>query len=117
MDRLRQAARRRGDRWDALCLRCGRCCFEKDIRGFAVVTNYHRPCAHLDARTHLCTVYDRRFAACAACRKMTLAHALFTRWLPEECGYVQHYRPWRRKTGASARTESKEVLDDVISLD
>jgi len=90
--RLRQSAARRRARWDALCRRCGKCCYEKEIRGFSVVTNWRRPCLHLDTATNLCTVYETRFQACTHCRRMTLRHALFVRWLPESCGYVRRYR-------------------------
>jgi uncharacterized protein len=91
--RIRRARMLWQVRWEALCLRCGKCCYEKDVRGRAIVTNYHRPCLHLDTRTHLCTVYEKRFDLCPQCRRMTLRHALFVRWLPEGCGYVSRYRP------------------------
>jgi uncharacterized protein len=92
LNRLRYAAAARRSRWEAICLRCGQCCYEKNVRGLSVVTDYKRPCAFLDTRTHLCTVYDERFTACPNCRKMTVRHALFVRWLPERCGYVRHFR-------------------------
>jgi uncharacterized cysteine cluster protein YcgN (CxxCxxCC family) len=82
----------RRSRWESLCLRCGRCCYEKDMRGGRYVTNERRPCAHLDTRTRQCTVYATRFQECAQCRRMTVAHALFVRWLPDSCGYVQCFR-------------------------
>jgi uncharacterized cysteine cluster protein YcgN (CxxCxxCC family) len=82
----------RSARWESLCLRCGRCCYEKDLRAGGYVTNERRPCAYLDTRTRQCTVYATRFQECAQCRKMTVIHALFMRWLPDSCGYVQHFR-------------------------
>jgi uncharacterized protein len=88
---LRFRGKRRA-RWESLCLRCGKCCYEKDGWGRGIVTNYRRPCIHLDTRTHLCTIYEKRFALCPQCRRMTLRHALFVRWLPESCGYVRRYR-------------------------
>jgi uncharacterized cysteine cluster protein YcgN (CxxCxxCC family) len=106
--RLREAAARRRARWDALCLRCGRCCYEKSVRGFTVVTNWNRPCPHLDAGTRLCTVYTARFETCTACRKMTLMHALFSRWLPPECGYVRRYRRRVRAREAAYNARSFE---------
>jgi uncharacterized protein len=90
--RLRRLRSERRARWESLCRRCGMCCYEKDITGFKVVTNYRRPCAHLDISTRLCTVYEKRFAVCPQCRGMTLRHAMFVRWLPESCGYVRRYR-------------------------
>jgi len=97
--RLRQAALRRHERWESLCRRCGRCCYEKHVRGARVITDWHRPCPHLDVKSGSCRVYEKRFDLCGACRKMTLVHALFTRWLPPECGYVQHYRSRVRRLG------------------
>ncbi len=87
--------KRRADRqarWEALCHRCGQCCYEKEIRGLTVITNYARPCVHLDTATRLCRVYETRFQACAQCRGMTLWHAMFVRWLPASCGYVRRFR-------------------------
>ena len=92
LERIRAAARARTARWEALCTQCGECCYEKEIRGLTVVTNYRRPCMHLDTETHRCTVYENRFEICSQCRKMTLRHALFVRWLPDTCGYVRRYR-------------------------
>ncbi|MGA2640027.1 MAG: YkgJ family cysteine cluster protein [Spirochaetia bacterium] len=85
-------------RWEAHCRRCGLCCYEKEYRGSSVVTNFNRPCPHLDLSSRLCTVYESRFETCAQCRKMTILHAMFVPWLPSSCGYVQHYRP-RRTSG------------------
>jgi uncharacterized cysteine cluster protein YcgN (CxxCxxCC family) len=58
------------------------------------VTNLRRPCRFLDVSSRRCTVYQTRFDRCAECRPMTILHALFVNWLPPQCGYVQHYRPW-----------------------
>lgn len=96
-DRVRRTLAERRARWEAICRQCGQCCYEKEIRGLsAAVTNYRRPCIHLDTITRTCTVYENRFETCSQCRRMTLWHALFVRWLPESCGYVQRYRMWAR---------------------
>ena len=97
---VRRARGERRARWEALCLRCGKCCYEKDRRGGEVVTDWRRPCVHLDTRTHLCTVYEKRFELCPQCRRMTLRHALFVRWLPESCGYVRRYRRGSKTVGS-----------------
>jgi hypothetical protein len=85
----------RTTRWESLCRRCGLCCYEKEYRGRVAVTNFRHPCAHLDVASQLCTIYETRFEHCSQCRKMTILHALFVRWLPPECGYVQRFRIWR----------------------
>ena len=89
---IRGARSRRRTRWESHCTRCGLCCYEKERHGRSVVTNYRRPCVYLDVASRLCTVYENRFAVCAQCRRMTLIHALFVKWLPPSCGYVQRYR-------------------------
>lgn len=90
--RLATVLARRTSRWEALCTRCGLCCYEKERRGAAVLTNYRRPCRYLDENTRVCTVYESRFRVCPECRRMTIFHAMFVPWLPETCGYVSHYR-------------------------
>jgi uncharacterized cysteine cluster protein YcgN (CxxCxxCC family) len=94
--RVTEALVSRRERWEALCLRCGLCCYKKEIRRGAVVTNFRAPCRYLDESTRMCTVYRMRFRTCAECRKMTIFHALFVSYLPETCGYVRRFRPWRR---------------------
>jgi hypothetical protein len=87
------AIRERRARWDAICRKCGSCCYEKDMGSGAVVTNWRAPCRFLDESTRLCTVYEKRFRACPECRKMTIAHALLAPYLPSTCGYVRRFRP------------------------
>jgi uncharacterized cysteine cluster protein YcgN (CxxCxxCC family) len=82
-------------RWDAICRKCGSCCYEKDRRGGAFVTNWRSPCRFLEESTRLCTVYEKRFSACHECRKMTIVHALFAPYLPATCGYVRRFRRLR----------------------
>jgi uncharacterized protein len=89
-------------RWEAVCTQCGRCCYEKEwVRG-RIITNYRAPCRFLDESSRLCTVYPERFRRCSECRKMTIFHALFVSYLPEQCGYVRRFRFWRRGRGAAA---------------
>ena len=90
--RLRHVLDARRARWEALCRHCGLCCYVKEIRGFSAAPNYSRPCRFLNEKTRLCTVYKRRFEVCRECRRMTLYHAFFVRWLPDACGYVRRFR-------------------------
>ena len=101
---VKLAMERRKARWEGLCRQCGLCCYEKDVRGLEVVTNWRRPCRYLDLSTRQCTVYEKRFHVCPECHPMTLRHAMFVTWLPETCGYVRHYRarfrsPFRSRQG------------------
>lgn len=92
--RARRAARRR--EWDALCNRCGKCCYERTVHGRRLLVHYERPCRFLDTRSNLCTVYDERFTVCRQCRRVTIFHALFDPGMPPDCAYVKRYRFWRR---------------------
>jgi uncharacterized cysteine cluster protein YcgN (CxxCxxCC family) len=82
-------------RWDAICRKCGSCCYEKDRRNGAIVTDWRAPCRFLEESTRLCMVYEKRFRACPECKKMTIVHALFAPYLPETCGYVRKFRRGR----------------------
>jgi uncharacterized cysteine cluster protein YcgN (CxxCxxCC family) len=83
-------------RWEEYCLKCGLCCYVRH-RGKKgeVIVEYSSPCEYLDEKTHLCTVYEKRFSVCSDCRKLTLYHALFSPYLPSTCGYVRRFRFWR----------------------
>ncbi len=81
--------------WEDLCLRCGICCYEKEHRGLSVIINLNKPCEFLDTEEKTCTIYPERFAICKNCEKVTIFHALFSRYLPETCAYVKKYRKWK----------------------
>lgn len=86
----------RGD-WESLCNCCGKCCYTRTIgKGGKVTVHYDDPCEYLNTQTHLCRVYDDRFRKCGYCGKMHLSTALFNPTLPEDCGYVKVFRPWRK---------------------
>jgi uncharacterized protein len=85
-------------RWEGLCLRCGKCCYEKTIEDGVLEVHDDRPCPCLDTKTMECRVYEKRFSYIPECSRMTLLKAIFASWLPESCGYVQwakriHLRP------------------------
>ena len=93
---------KRKARWEAICHRCGLCCYERRVgfRGLAINTN--APCRYLDTETRLCTVYENRFQVCSECRKVTLLTALFDPSLPDSCGYVQTFRIWQKSSSRSS---------------
>lgn len=74
--------------WEALCQRCGQCCYEKvDYRGKIYITNV--PCEYLDLRTMQCRVYPhrcRRKEGCVALTPDIVALGV----LPKGCAYVRH---------------------------
>ncbi len=88
----------RSPAWEALCERCGRCCFEK-IEYEGVVYYTDRPCPHLDPATRLCRVYAQRHRVHPAC--VPLDESILDRGiLPGDCPYVRgrpgvrHPRLW-----------------------
>ncbi len=76
--------------WEAICNRCGECCFEQlfdqDDKLLASTM-----CEYLDPVTRLCTVYERRFEICDDCIKLTDKNLPNFDWLPDTCGYVVRF--------------------------
>ncbi len=106
-DRVRERIARRRQWWESLCHRCGLCCYQKEIRGGRVRVQMDSPCRFLDLSTGLCVVYENRFRMCPECRKMRYWHARFSRWLPDSCGYVQHYRRRRSRRRSAEGTQQR----------
>ena len=79
-------------RWEAICARCGLCCYERERVAAGVLIDLRKPCPYLDTQTKSCTVYRRRFAVAAYCSKVNLLYALFGRRMPLSCSYVRRYR-------------------------
>ena len=79
--------------WDALCRRCGRCCFEKiDFDGTIYYTDI--PCQYLDLATKTCRVYEHRDTlrkGCARLNEKNLGKGI----LPGDCPYVAHIKDYR----------------------
>ena len=98
--------------WDAICLECGQCCCEKVLSKIIKSKNrrvpgvvsinrryfidFSRPCAYLDIESGSCLVYSARFRTCSSCIPMTIFHALFADYLPDDCAYVKKFRFWRK---------------------
>ena len=83
-------------KWESYCHGCGLCCHEKSYQGLKTYINLATPCEFL-GNDRRCTVYARRFKACRDCSRLTLINAIFSTWLPDTCGYVVKFRPWRRR--------------------
>ena len=71
---------------EALCRRCGRCCYEKFIVDGHVFTT-RTPCRYLDVKTNLCTIYEKRFQVNPHCLDIPggIAFSAF----PADCPYVR----------------------------
>lgn len=76
--------------WEALCRRCGECCFELVYDEDDVLVASNR-CEFLDPDSRLCTVYETRFEVCHDCIELTDKNLLRFDWLPETCGYAVRF--------------------------
>jgi uncharacterized cysteine cluster protein YcgN (CxxCxxCC family) len=78
--------------WEALCKRCGECCFEKWIEGDGSIHPTSIPCRFLDIVTRECGVYHKRFDVGEGCVKLSPEVVSMVEWLPEDCAYVKRIR-------------------------
>ncbi|MBI5252372.1 MAG: hypothetical protein HY912_22995 [Desulfomonile tiedjei] len=80
------------DKWEAICRKCAKCCYEKVDLGGGVIRYTDEPCEHLDTETKLCKVYDRRHEVEPDCISLTEHLVRFLHWMPVECAYVEYVR-------------------------
>ena len=80
------------DQWEAVCRRCGRCCYEKVDLGGGIIHYTDEPCVHLDTETNLCKVYENATRSEPDCITLTEHLVRHLHWLPEECAYVEQVR-------------------------
>lgn len=78
--------------WENKCDCCGLCCHERVIVGRELVIDLSSYCEYYDPKTHQCTVYLERLERNARCRRVTRYTAMFSRYLPDACAYVQWAR-------------------------
>ncbi len=88
------------EQWEAICSRCGQCCFNKIIREDGSIYVTPIPCRFFDIVTRNCKVYHKRFATGEECIKLTPALVRKADWLPDDCAYVR-------------RLKSKKDLSDI----
>jgi len=73
--------------WEALCERCGLCCFEKIEDDSGTIFFTRTPCRYLDVVSRECRIYERRFAINPECVKLTPELVGELTWLHDECAY------------------------------
>ena len=78
--------------WDAICQRCGLCCFEKTIDQKGTVTTTKTACRYLDIVDRHCRVYHKRFSVGEGCVQLTPDVVRKADWLPMECAYRKALR-------------------------
>jgi len=72
--------------WEALCTRCGKCCYDKVWRGSRLLLT-QTPCSFLDTRTNTCTCYPERFEREPLCMPIG-PEIIEMGGLPVDCPYV-----------------------------
>ncbi len=101
---------------EAMCRRCGRCCYKKIIVGATVFYTPY-PCKWLDVTSKLCTVYRRRHEENPAC--LPIEDAAEKGVLPADCPYVadiEDYVPPVDTWNAELFADAIEELADALEL-
>lgn len=80
------------DAREGLCRKCGRCCRVKLIAEGEVFV-LPETCRHLDVRTKLCRVYERRHEVKADCAGVE--RGIAARVFPGDCPYVAEVADYR----------------------
>jgi uncharacterized cysteine cluster protein YcgN (CxxCxxCC family) len=79
-----------GEEWEAICVRCGKCCYYKYLIEETDELEYGDVCEFLDEETKLCTCYETRSVEKPDCLKLTPQNIEENAWwLPEECAYLK----------------------------
>ena len=73
--------------WEALCRRCGQCCFEKTAKKSGGYRVSQKSCRFLDIHSRQCRVYHKRLATGEECLKLTPERVAEADWLPADCAY------------------------------
>ena len=73
--------------WEALCNRCGECCYESEWKDNRWVST-GVPCRYLDVDKNECKVYTCRFEAEPQCNPVTPT-AVMQGMLPQRCSYTE----------------------------
>lgn len=88
------------EEWEALCSRCGLCCFEKIEDDSGTIFFTATPCRYLDPVSRSCKIYERRFQINPECVKLTEEMVRSIPWLHDDCAY-------RRALGLPTRQERR----------
>ncbi len=94
-------------KWEDICDKCGKCCYEKIDLGGGVIKYTDVPCEHLDTETNLCKIYANRGEIEPDCITLTQDLVRSLHWLPEHCAYLQYVRHHDTLARVRAIEESK----------
>ena len=86
------------EEWESLCKQCGKCCY---LWIDNLVRSATEACVLLNLGTKQCMFYEDRFAKkqevykgirrCVPLREKDLKKYYETKFLPDDCGYIQYY--------------------------
>jgi len=76
--------------WEAICRRCGGCCFEKEEQEDGRVLYLDVPCPQL-TDDFICRVYEQRLEVETQCNLVTPTVVRQGKILPRSCAYMQLY--------------------------
>ena len=83
-------------KWEAICKRCGQCCFNKIIEDDGTVYATPIPCRYFDIINRTCKVYHKRFETGEECVKLTPELVRDAIWLPQDCAYVEKIKTLKK---------------------
>ena len=95
---------------EAVCRRCGRCCYAKII--IDEETWYTDiPCPHLDLKTRLCRVYEQRFEVDPDC--LSVEEGIRLGVFPADCPYVAGLKGYHAPHTDCDTTEMGKLYDEL----
>jgi uncharacterized protein len=95
------------EEWEAICRRCGRCCYEKEEGEDGQVVYFDIPCPHL-TEDRLCRVYEERVEVEPACNLVNATVVREGLILPPSCAYMQLYEELLDELEASLLAERRK---------
>ncbi|MGO8822970.1 MAG: YkgJ family cysteine cluster protein [Desulfomonilaceae bacterium] len=78
------------EEWEAICLKCAKCCYEKIDLGDGHIVYTEEPCVYLDTATRMCKIYDKRQEIEPDCIKLNADFIRQINWMPPDCAYVEY---------------------------
>jgi len=93
---------------EALCKRCGRCCYHKLIVGEVIIA-MDDACQYLDTSTKVCSIYDKRFEMNPRC--LSVAQGIRKRVFPNDCPYVAHLKHYQGPLYGLSKREIEDIIN------
>jgi uncharacterized cysteine cluster protein YcgN (CxxCxxCC family) len=78
------------EEWEAICLKCAKCCYEKIDLGNGHIVYTEEPCVYLDTTSRMCKIYEKRHEIEPDCIKLNEHFIRQINWMPTGCAYVKY---------------------------